>query len=105
MISKPVKVGIVGLGRWAKVLTRAALQSDKFEIVCGFSRSVEKREAYQQEFGISCAATMEALLGDPDRDPGRHLDARARGSRRTEDEDLLLDAGHSSRSGRNCPGS
>lgn len=66
MSSNPVKIGIVGLGRWAKVLTRAAKKSDKFKIVCGYSRSEEKRLAYEQEFGISCAETMEALLGDPD---------------------------------------
>ena len=39
----PIKVGIVGLGRWAKVLTRAARQSDKLKIVAGYSRSEEKR--------------------------------------------------------------
>lgn len=66
MSSKPVKIGIIGLGRWAKVLTRAALKSKKFEIVSGFSRSAEKREAYQQEFGIACAPSMEALLAIPD---------------------------------------
>ena len=66
MSSKPVKVGIVGLGRWARVLTRAAMKSDKFEIVCGFSRSEEKRDAYQQAFDIPCAATMEELLADPE---------------------------------------
>ena len=64
MSSKPVKIGIVGLGRWAKVLTRAAMQSDKFEIICGFSRSQDKRDAYQKEFDIPCAASMEELLGN-----------------------------------------
>lgn len=66
MSSNPVKVGIVGLGRWAKVLTRAAKKSDKFEIVCGFSRSAEKRQAYQEEFGISSASTMDELLSNPE---------------------------------------
>ena len=66
MSSKPVKVGIVGLGRWAKVLTRAALKSDTFEIASGFSRSEEKREAYQKEFGIPSADSLSALLADPE---------------------------------------
>ena len=66
MSSKPVKVGIVGLGRWAKVLTRAAMKSDKFTIASGFSRSGEKRDAYQQEFDIPCANTLEELLADPE---------------------------------------
>ncbi len=66
MSSKPVKVGIVGLGRWARVLTRVAMKSDKFEIVRGFSRSEEKRDAYQQAFNIPCAATMEEFLANPE---------------------------------------
>ena len=33
--SSPVKLGIVGLGRWAKVLARAAGNSGKLEIVAG----------------------------------------------------------------------
>ena len=44
MSSNRVKVGIVGLGRWAKVLTRAARTSDAIEIVSGFSRSEESRD-------------------------------------------------------------
>ena len=39
MSSNRVKVGIVGLGRWAKVLTRAAKTSTALEIVQGFIRS------------------------------------------------------------------
>jgi len=61
----PVKVGIVGLGRWAKVLTRAVSKSDKLEIVAGFSRSIEKRDAFQAETGVRSAPTMEAILSDP----------------------------------------
>ncbi len=66
MSTEPVKVGIVGLGRWAKVLTRAAQKSDKLEIVAGYSRSEEKRSAFEAEFGVKSAPSMEALLADPD---------------------------------------
>ena len=38
-----VKIGIIGLGRWARVLTRAASKSEKLQIVAGYSRSEEKR--------------------------------------------------------------
>ncbi len=34
-----LKVGIVGLGRWARVLTRASTLSEKVEIVVGPSSS------------------------------------------------------------------
>ncbi len=66
MSTEPVKVGIVGLGRWAKVLTRAAQKSDKLEVVAGYSRSEEKRSAFEAEFGVKSAPSMEALLADPD---------------------------------------
>ncbi|HEV7463674.1 MAG TPA: Gfo/Idh/MocA family oxidoreductase, partial [Methyloceanibacter sp.] len=61
-----VKVGIVGLGRWAKVLTRASQKSDKLRIVSGFSRSEEKRAAFQQELGVPAARDLRAMLADPE---------------------------------------
>ena len=66
MGAQPVKLGIVGLGRWAKVLTRAAAKSDKLKIVAGYSRTEEKRKAFEQEFGVAGAPDMKALLSNPD---------------------------------------
>jgi len=66
MSAHPVKVGIVGLGRWAKVLTRAARKSNHLKIVAGYSRSEEKRNAFQQEMGMPTTPTLEALLADPE---------------------------------------
>jgi len=60
-----VKVGIVGLGRWAKVLTRAARTSNAIEIVSGFSRSEESRASFQTEFGVKSAPDLATLLADP----------------------------------------
>jgi predicted dehydrogenase len=65
MSVKPVNVGIVGLGRWAKVLTRAAAKSTDIKIVAAFSRSEDKRLAFQQEMGVQAASSMETLLSDP----------------------------------------
>ena len=65
MKEDPVKLGIVGLGRWAKVLTRAAAKSDRLKIVTGFSRSEEKRQAYARDFGILAAPDLDTLLADP----------------------------------------
>src|SRR5688572_9146877 len=62
----PVKVGIVGLGRWARVLTRAAAKSDKLAIVAGYSRSQEKREAFARDTGVAAAPDMKSLLADPE---------------------------------------
>jgi predicted dehydrogenase len=64
-VTSPVKVGIVGLGRWSKVLTRATSKSEKLKIVAGFSRSADKREAFQAEMGVPAAPSMEAILSDP----------------------------------------
>jgi len=65
-MSTPVKVGIVGLGRWAKVLTRAAKQSDKVQIVAGYSRSQEKRDAFAAEMGVPSVPDMQAMLANPE---------------------------------------
>jgi predicted dehydrogenase len=66
MSSNRAKVGIVGLGRWAKVLTRAVRTSNSIEIVQGFSRSEESRTAFQQEFGVRSATDLAALLNNPE---------------------------------------
>lgn len=66
MGSNPVKVGIIGVGRWAKVLTRASKNSDKLQIVSGFSRSEQTRKAFAAEMGVSAASSMEAMLSDPE---------------------------------------
>jgi predicted dehydrogenase len=66
MSSNRVKVGIVGLGRWAKVLTRAVRTSNSIEIVQGYSRSEESRAGFQKEFGIKSAPDLAALLANPE---------------------------------------
>ncbi|HTT47911.1 MAG TPA: Gfo/Idh/MocA family oxidoreductase [Pseudolabrys sp.] len=66
MGAEPIKLGIVGLGRWAKVLTRAVAKSDKLKIVAGYSRTEDKRRAFQEEFGVAGVPDMKTLLSDPD---------------------------------------
>ena len=61
-----VRVGIVGLGRWARVLTRACTLSEKVEIVVGFSRSPETRDNFSAETGISVVSTLKELLARDD---------------------------------------
>ena len=65
MNENQVKLGIVGLGRWAKVLTRAAVKSDKLEIVSAFSRSEENCQAFHEEFGVPVVPDLGAMLSDP----------------------------------------
>jgi predicted dehydrogenase len=66
MNASPVKVGIVGLGRWAKVLTRAAAKSDKIKIVAAYSRSEDKRQAFERELGVPAVPDMKTMLSDPE---------------------------------------
>jgi predicted dehydrogenase len=66
MSAAKVKVGIVGLGRWARVLTRAAQKSDRLEIVAGFSRSQEKRDAFARDTGVQSVADLNSLLSRND---------------------------------------
>jgi predicted dehydrogenase len=65
MKSNQVRVGIVGLGRWAKVLARASLKSDLLAIVAGTSRSQEKRAGFEKEFAIASVPDLAAMLADP----------------------------------------
>ncbi len=65
-MSSPVKVGIVGLGRWAKVLTRATAKSDKIKIVAGYSRSQEKRDAFEKELGVPSVPDLKTMLANPE---------------------------------------
>jgi predicted dehydrogenase len=69
-MSYPVKVGIVGLGRWARTLTRAVQQSGKLRIVSAYGVLPEERRAYERElgkpFGIRVVEDLPALLSDPE---------------------------------------
>ena len=58
-MSQPVKLGIVGLGRWAKVLTRAVQKSDRLKIVAAYSRSEERRAAFEKELGVPGVPDMK----------------------------------------------
>lgn len=66
MSTARVKVGIVGLGRWARVLARAAKLSDQLEIVAAFSRSREKRDAFTTETGVPAVPDLPSLLSADD---------------------------------------
>jgi predicted dehydrogenase len=64
-VPEPVKLGIVGLGRWANVLARAAAKSETFRIVSGYTRSAERRDAFSKAFGIAVVDDYAKMLADP----------------------------------------
>src|SRR5688572_19074801 len=66
-MSSPVKLGIVGLGRWAKVLTRAVSgKSQKLQIVAGYSRSQDKRDEFAKEMGVPGVPDLQSMLSNPE---------------------------------------
>ncbi|MGH3342767.1 MAG: Gfo/Idh/MocA family protein [Carbonactinosporaceae bacterium] len=61
----PVRLAPVGLGRWARVLARAARRGAVIDLVSCFSRDAERRRAFQDEFGIGRGApSYRELLAD-----------------------------------------
>jgi predicted dehydrogenase len=65
MSANPVKLGIVGLGRWATVLAKAAKSSDQLKIVAGFSRSEDNRQAFARDMGVPAVPDLKTMLADP----------------------------------------
>lgn len=58
------KVGIVGLGARAKVLTGAAV-SGKLKIIAAYSRSEQKRRSFQLETRVPVVSDLKTLLSYP----------------------------------------
>jgi predicted dehydrogenase len=65
MSSNRVKLGIVGLGRWARVLARASADSDELEIISGFSRSEETRQGFARDAKVPVVPDLKTMLADP----------------------------------------
>ena len=62
-----VRLASIGLGRWAQVLASGAQRGDVIELYSCFSRSEERRRAFQEAFDVpKAAATLEELLADAD---------------------------------------
>lgn len=64
-MSPPVQLGIVGLGRWARVLARAAERSPEIRIVAAYSRTDNKRLAFERDTGIPGVSSLGAMLENP----------------------------------------
>ena len=60
-----INLGIIGLGKWAGVLTNASKKSHKIQIISAYSRSQKTRESYSSEFGVPCVGNIEEMLNDP----------------------------------------
>ena len=61
-----LNLGIIGLGKWATVLTVASARSSKIRIVSAYSRSKETREKFTAKHHIPHTDTVEELLSNPE---------------------------------------
>ncbi len=66
MADSAVRVAVVGLGRWAKVLADAAAKSDRLKIANCFSSSEKNRDAFSRQYGCRAARSYAELLNDPE---------------------------------------
>ena len=66
MNAQYLNVGIVGLGRWARVLTPASRRTDKLNIIACFDVLDEARAAFEKEMKVPVAPTLEALVKNPE---------------------------------------
>ena len=61
-----LNLGIIGLGKWATVLTVASARSSKIRIVSAYSRSKETCEKFTAKHHIPHTDTVEELLSNPE---------------------------------------
>jgi predicted dehydrogenase len=59
-----LNLGIIGLGKWASVLTKASKNSNEIRITSAYSRTLQTREKYTAQHHIPCVHTVEELLND-----------------------------------------
>ena len=60
-----INLGIIGLGKWATVLTKASKNSSQIKITSAYSRSLETREKFTAQHQIPCVHAVQDLLSDP----------------------------------------
>jgi predicted dehydrogenase len=63
---EPVRLGVVGLGWWGRVLTEAARSGGAADVVACFARSAETREAFASANGVRAVDSLDALVEDPE---------------------------------------
>jgi len=61
-----INLGIIGLGKWATVLTKAAQKSSQIKIISAYSRSQESREKFTTQHQIPHVHSVQDLLNNKD---------------------------------------
>jgi predicted dehydrogenase len=65
-MSEKVRLASIGTGRWAGELADAVARSGQAEVISGWARRPEGREAFGEKFGCRPAGSLEELLADPE---------------------------------------
>src|SRR4030042_726294 len=65
MAEQPVGIAMLGLGRWSRQLAKAIVRVGSLRLLTCYSRTVETRRKFAEEFGCEDAASLEAALGHP----------------------------------------
>ncbi len=66
----PIRLAMVGTGRWAGPLALEIAQTDGLELVSCFDRDADAAKRFAMDLGIAPAQNLEAILGDPNVDAG-----------------------------------
>lgn len=66
VVKEPVRLGVVGLGWWGRVLTEAAARSGAAEVTACFARTEATRESFASEVGCRPTSSLTELLEDDD---------------------------------------
>ena len=61
-----VRLGAIGTGRWGSELAEAVAKTGTSEVVSGWARRPEGREAFAAKHGVHAAGSLEELLADPE---------------------------------------
>lgn len=61
-MTQPVRLGIVGLGWWGRVLANAVQQSEGAEVAACFARTQESRDQFAADFSCTSSTSFDALL-------------------------------------------
>lgn len=59
---RKVKVGVLGIKRWARVIVESVAGSPELELVTGFSRTKEHREQFAKKYNCKLVNSMEEML-------------------------------------------